>query len=681
LLISWFLPLILSSHGHALQSDERLLKVVSFHAPAESASRLLKDLSSAAEIQLSVSKELERDVLVVDVDGVKLGTLMSKIGFATDARWTNSGDGYELVQTLSDRKQAGERSAAERTVEIEQAQETLKKNLPPSDGSQLPRTAAKVRELAGLLRSGDHQKAMNLSMSVLTDLPLSRAAAEILATAPPGDLARLEAGRRFVYCSNPNELQLPVPNAISKIVDTGIDQFNQLLSMSPLQSGSFHSPTDNLPKMVVYVPFLAPFEKSVVIGKDWKYYLVLNRFMRCGRDRMIIGLTLQVVSPDGKILTSGFASLRAPDKPAPSGQSDSVALGRSAATMAAITDSYASGTVFSKPPLGEDDPGVEELRLAFFSPQGLEPLSLIPGEPLSNYAQSHQRALVASLPDASMFACTLPPSKEPSLSNLLFRLKDEGAADTIDADGWIVCRPQDPQYSREIHTDRDGLKRLIVVANAKGCIPQRDMEAFAEQDSPGLSLAPAKEFQRIVLFAAVRDGARGFEQEPTLLRFLAALDSTSREALQAGNKVTVGLDAEDVRLSLAYLLASGSAAPMPKRDVAAMSWEQSIFTVEPTEFLEARIPAIVVQRSIMSRVRLVAILRPNGFPKIQDMFLLSVSNPDAKLQAILETVGPLTVSFPGMSSIDIYQASYEVAGIPVRQVGQLPTEWIPVRHQ
>jgi len=539
-----------------------------FKCPAGPARAVFADLSKAAGESLVASTSVANDVIVLDLHGVTVADAMAKIAQTLHGDWRKEGSGWVLYRGSN---VIGADQRAETAVKVAQIRSQIAQIAADqkADGAFDAKKAQKLVDARNNMFNQADRGNGTFSikgdfMKAAQQTPASRAIVTLLSRMSDAQLASIASGKRVVFSTAPNRMQLAMPNGAQQIIRNFIQE-QTLLHNASKQADNANA---NDSRRIVINGFgddnLGDGDPSLGIG-----YAMLVASPGPGGPNA--NLSLVVSDTNGKTLASGnyfvgggIQNRPADSKPAaeekpielsdlakelvklmaPSGAA-AFAGGNFTTTRAVRVVAFSGSAIsFSTGDGGEKTPVLSDaLRERILNPEKYEPLSLAPSEALLNSAEQKGKNLVAYLPDISF----TPLSQALSRANVTptaFLADAQNRADlqVVEDGGWLMVSPKSPIADRERITNRYALGPALRSLDKKGYLTLDELAQFAfnQVKEPRNGDIDELYFRLInTQYAQSTFDQYGFNGNWPMLQFWATMSTAQRQTVLQGGRLPI----------------------------------------------------------------------------------------------------------------------------------------------
>lgn len=416
------------------------LQNVTFSAPAAPAQRLLPELGQRMNLSLGADKNAGAAVLLIDVRDISQERLLKTIADVADAEWERDGSRLRLVRTPAKVNQIWQEDAARR-------QDHIAKSL-ARDKVRVEKDGPITLELTHRLFDLQVQPKL-----VSESIPQSaRGALAAALTLGPGVLASVRAGQRVVYAPNPNRLQRPLTNALTRVA------IQAQRDLAAYQENLYNHKPSKYPDLIF--PELDPNLRDDVKTA----HVIVTR--PSGTDDLVV--RLRRFGPSTQAIGESTYTIRFP-KAKVTQTVPPIELPPLLREVVGRTEDSPEGKASPSP----------ELAAMLSDPERNEPMELMFGDFVRRFA--NRRNVVACLPDPAFEAARRAlRTSEVDLTGLFAQtdLKAE------EADGLVTIRPARPSLAHFDASPRAALRDLIASLRPAGYLRIEPIVAY-DQKRPG----------------------------------------------------------------------------------------------------------------------------------------------------------------------------------------------------
>lgn len=406
--------------GFLVSKGQGTDKIVSATVPAAPAPRAIAELSKQVGFPLSAMPSVKNDVIVIQVQKVRLQDLMDKIAATAHAGWEKDENGYRLVRTDAMRR-------AERESEWAKDAELFRKPL------------EEIRKAVAAYRGFDAQKELPTS-------PAARALDRLVAAFKPEDLAGIPFQKRVIYSSSPTKMELPLPGNAANVLDKFKEEWNSL--GNPIGNG----------------------------GLATKLLITASR----NYSGTAIDMLLHAVAPDGNIVGGAFKTIGIPadqawkDAPKVSSSEEPIKLSPISESFYTISQNVRLRESKPVPPIPA------ELRNQLLRPDLYDPLSFVPSEIILGAAKAKNLNVVGVLPDLMINNWGWIPGV--SLPSVALKEVTSARWGGVIEDGWLTISPPNASVGRALRLDRVALATALAAAKRESGVSLDIAAAFARKN-------------------------------------------------------------------------------------------------------------------------------------------------------------------------------------------------------
>ena len=446
---------------------------VTYSTVAKSVKQICEELEKQTKVPIEPSVPAQTEVLVIDVKDVTLKDLMTKIAKVTSAEWEKGDSRIRLVRdTETIRREANEEIdfyAKTITKSMQKALDRATK-LPPFDERAAEHYKTEYEALS------EQRNSESASMDVykrITSLEQSNPSGRLLdrlsVCLDPVRLASMRQDECFIFSTAPNRMQFPLTHQAA----AAIQQFRKEWAIW----AEFTQKTESSPQ------YWQREDQGLRSGKQPGKILVSCRWAQM---KSAISITLQVLSPEGGILTERVTSLPVDDSLEIEGQTkrdDPATKVIPGSTIAfsplALAWSDHVREIMNNQPVTKSTAADEVMQWAA-NPEKNDPLSLHASEAILALAKSKGRNLVANMPDQSILIGVMAAMGITKTNLEYFDLLQKISSMRFDDDGkWLVAYSKLPSRSRRERFDRHSLGQVMNALLGRGYLTLDEMAGFA----------------------------------------------------------------------------------------------------------------------------------------------------------------------------------------------------------
>ena len=531
---------------------------------------VIQQIASQTGQPMLASGELKNFPLYINVKGVPLNDLLTRIGKTVGGEWSKR-DGNLYLTLESDLRSRQEREGDPEIIKALEAtiNTPLKPELTKDEIEKIGKEADK-----------DQKKAMEMVGKIFANMyNPDEASMKLIQAIGAKDLSTIIEGRRVVLSSNPNQMQgLLNANSVNLIMA----EMRKLAAKAPKRDDKAEDPMAMFGQM-----FGGGLSKPELVNK---VSLIQAAFQI--QKRNTLNVTINAYTPDGAAIYTKQVSLPmvnpeatrphvnsgTPISLSPGTQEYVKALGENSAldpftsmivnfngnisSVMGLVMGGAEGMGQAAPPITK--PISAALRAKLLDPVTNEPFAMTLGEVLDAYASRGQNVVASPSDDILGSLVSAINAKNPTIEGILDEI-DRAITQEIDTDGtWTIIRASSPLELRSAFCNRVALKNLISGAGNRGYINLEDCLKFASQQT----LARGSETLAIpytqALFRTSDMGAAtaltglGFDA----LKFYGTFDQTQRQALEAGKPIAIASLFPGQREILGRMVFNGMVPPM-----------------------------------------------------------------------------------------------------------------------
>lgn len=534
---------------------------------------VIQQIASQTGQPMLATGELKNFPLYINVKGVPLNDLLTRIGKTVGGEWSKR-DGNLYLTLESDLRSRQDREGDPEIVKALEA--TINTPIKPA------MTEADI-EKAGKDADKDPKKAMEMVGKIFSNMfNPDEASMKLIQAIGAKDLSTIIEGRRVVLSSNPNQMQgLLNANSVNLIMA----EMRKLAAKAPKAKNGEVGDMDPMamfggmfggglkkPELVNKVSLI---QAAFQIQKRNSLNVTINAYTPDGQAIYTKQVSLSIVNPEATRpqITSGTPVTLSPaTREYVKALGDNNALDPFTSMIVNFNGNIGSvmglvlggmeGAAQSAPPITK--PVSPALRAKLLDPVTNEPFALTLGEVLDAYATRGHNVIASPSDDILGSLVSAINSKNPTVEGVLDSI-DRSITQEVDTDGtWTIIRASSPLELRSAFCNRVALKNLITGAGNRGYINLEDCLKFASQQT----LARGSETLAIpytqALFRTSDMGAAtaltglGFDA----LKFYGTFDQTQRAALEAGKPIALASLFPGQREILGRMVYNGMVPPM-----------------------------------------------------------------------------------------------------------------------
>ncbi|MDQ2985783.1 MAG: hypothetical protein M3R13_03550 [Armatimonadota bacterium] len=438
---------------------------VTYQTTGATVAKIVAEVSNLTDQKLTVNKQLAREIVVVSVKDISLNDFRKRLADCVTGKWTEKEGG--ILELGIDDNLSNERRKL--------SQEGYAKSIPDQIKSSLKNY------------SEEGVRAIRQDTPSTNELAL-----EIGKRVSESNYAKVAPGGRLVFSTNPNRMQLPLPD-VSDLITKHLD------------------------------PEVASLVTEIVFAVERPYAETFTRFCLYGLDgsgRPGRALTFTFISlvNSGKSMPPATAGV--PIKWSPVSQE--------IAKIYRNWDYRATKGLLSMP---------QSVRDALSKPTEIDPMAYGFGEGILACAAGKGEDVMACIPDDNVgdfFAMGISGTTTGEFWQRVI------ASDSLVAkreNGWITIRPTDPESARDFRGDRMALEHLINKAKDRVWPSLDDIaEFFASNiNRKGLPMAFIVPYQALVN----NYGTAGQQDDSNFrpLQLFACLSQSEKQKLRNGDRL------------------------------------------------------------------------------------------------------------------------------------------------
>jgi len=456
---------------------------VSFYPNAAPAGKVVAELAKTLGVKMFATKEMNKEIIFVDVNDVPTEDLLQRIARVSSAKWLKENNQYTLVEDDQKRKQERQEELQLRVQLIRNRLQVMvdPANAPKYDGA-IPFDAPREQFMAALLSQ--------LDINQLAEM---------------GD-----SYQRVVFSTKPTPMQRPI-SVDAEALKTFVDDQNHWLvvTANSLANGSDQGSENSEALLQQQIPGLPDrvVIRLSILNPYWRVPWAETDFIDAN-DRATFHRSTNLVYRRKPTLAK---ENRFPLEPEKKPFRFSLA--------AHLLSRFVAMSIHSIDP---------QVLQQLTRPDEFEPLSFTVGDPLASIASNFQRNIVADVPDACLFR-NASGGAAPFLNGLIagsmIRAKFENS--------WIEVAPARPDVARRDRLDRSELTEFIRQMQS----PAPHLAAYEYYanavEEPGFHSAENSYF---VIFG---DQPEIGPVEFGVLRFMTSLDSIQNNAFANGGTLSL----------------------------------------------------------------------------------------------------------------------------------------------
>jgi hypothetical protein len=488
---------------------------VRFSEPAMPVSLLLEALSKQTRIVLVCAPEVRSEILLLHVQDVALHDVMDRIAEVAGARWRNMGNAWQLERPDKMARTQQEQDIQARSAIIAQK---LKHILSPL---QKPWNADVLKAAITHRREQEHTGQVNSAVDHLD--PVYRTFLRCLSDVLPVSIARIPAGGREVFATEPTPMQKPLGRgaqiALAKL-DEEQRRFGTTLRNAGMNAGfEDNDPNDSFYNDHTVWNRLSPYRATPV-----RSLLILERKWKTTYEAQLILLDKDRRTIVDFRVPSGTLDFDVPWKEIPRSRNSPV-VPLSARSRILCTLNY---------------DGSQKIRLSsealllLTMPEKFEPLSMAVSDGYLALAHTKKRNLIAALPDALFLN---PGSTKITRDDVLGWPNYETRMRIVDRNGWLVITPPYPYEARLGRVNREMLGRIVRRIAQHGSPRYRieDSAEFAANGGDTPMYHFGNEYIRAISEGEFNNNGIG---NWTLLALYGALTTDQQKSLRNGQTIS-----------------------------------------------------------------------------------------------------------------------------------------------
>lgn len=554
--------------------SQDLTKPITYKTVAIPIYRALEEISKQAGVRLLASGELEKEPVILVLNGPTTDETMKRIGSTVGAEWKKTGPNEFLLYRSSDleaklRKEALEVKAKRIQKGIDRLTTQLLSDEKPFSQRAPVLASSMVNGVKLLVQDKPDGGAYESSRQ---RLPAARALARLVQMIDPKEIAALREEQRVVYSTRPNKLQLPLPEAADQV--GVLLQTEQNLFAEGVRALRFDpsSVWEGRLKKAMAPLSQAPARILLICSGGSMPFVRLLAISDTGEALLTADGQLTPESTD-EIMAKRQTTL------AKTARDEEIPL---STESRAVAEAYDEGmkSIGNPPPL---KPLARKLLL---DPVNHDPLSFLPSDAFFELARVRNSNLIAYLPDEAYSINTLLGQDKTFKLDGFLNYLDLFNTDLVEETGWIEAKSRDAIEAWDTRTDRELFGKCLAEGERQGYISIPTAAELAESErcfeTPPLTQAC---WTFGIRYQPYRAGER------LILKLYAKLSPTQIESLRRGQPIGAGmLDKEQWERLADVVLTHANALEGPGTEVRA-DLATYIHSREITEVIPDGIPS------------------------------------------------------------------------------------------
>ncbi len=515
---------LMASGAFAQNADPK----VTYESVAVPLKTAVAAIAQKAGAKLEVAPSVGNEFVIVRLVDAPLSATLSRLADVTGCEWQapDPSGVRRLVRSPETIRREQKEEIALKTRQIAAALKGLAKKL---EDAQAPKKdgGPNVAEAFG--------SPWNSSIAT----PTGKAIAKLSAFLDPATLATIGDGRRIVYSTDANRMQLRLAQRHDRVLqELARDQAEYAKRFQAAMKGEAKEQMAQFEPMAKAMGIrLTP---DTIDRKPAKALMVASRggiMGMFGGDS--ITLDLRVYDADGRVMLSGSMPLGLDPlakfieqytKPQPVEKGTPI-------QFSPLTTEYSTFLNMANPAAMMEQKPSPELLETLLRPDLHDPLSLAPSDSVLAVAKAKNVNLVANLPDdvvSPITAMALMGKAAPTVEGYLAELQS-GEKTTVEIkDGWMVVKPSRPVEARRTRVDREALARFIARARETETPSLEDLADYAFHSLPPTSTPISMPYLVYSAPSALGGGMSGL-QDWDMLRFYGSLSPAQRRQLGSGD--------------------------------------------------------------------------------------------------------------------------------------------------
>lgn len=544
---------------------------------------ILEQVDTKTGANLRASAALAHEVVFVQVDGVSLADLKSRLAEVMSASWVVKTDGEYLERTPDQQREIWTRHLASRAAMIQESLGTVRKVVEkPFDGKALANGLAALRPADEF--GDDRAGAMvryKAERALFESGPMGRLLRKLLLACDPKDLAAIGPHERRIFTLNPTRMQ----RGFNK------NQFDQALAAFAKEqtdwaeaAAKVNFPTDNRGRMVSdprsQLDYEAEKLRSVRLEVKRGEMTALFNVNLLGHRDPFPGVTV-LTQADFEDAARRF--MNAQMNPTAPGETDpAVELSADSKTFQARLSQAFSGRT--------PDPMTPEFRELLLNVDKHEPLGLATSDALVTYANHKKVNLIAALPDNALGAAWfVSTDQKPRAEQIVRAIVNLCGVELRESGKWALLVPLDRWEHALDFTPRGPVAELVKAVDAKAALDPRDYARYAYRSGRGWRMGLGDIW--LGLYSPSFLGASDFT-DWNGLRLYGSFPLARQRELEDGKKFPItGLTPEQRKIVEAIVYAGPIAS---EQKISSNLSQQLHEPIEPTDAFANGVPADAV---------------------------------------------------------------------------------------
>jgi len=550
------LGVIALSAVFGMASAQDMTKPITFKTRAARCSEVIKQIGTAAQLNLQVSPQMKGEIILISVEGQPIGELLARIATVTSGEWKHEGDVMRLVPN-SQLRQLEDRSLVKHRADDFQKAVNVRLK---AEKTESDRMEALLKKQAETAKSSDSKTAPTKGKSDNKTPPIDFDPSDdaptmgnpdeslithLLAGISPTVIGQMVPGDRLVFSTDPNRLQRSFGSEAPALINAFIQKHNDIVSKSPTPDMGDFAGADEAQIEAIRRNIQM---RTAKIGSVAKVNLVVKSTTRMGFGMGDVELcfydakgaviyftisNLGMGTPDGLPQDSPIQITAPSSQPAPPSKQTQIEYSEDSKAIITALKSTSNGNLNASIP--------KEVEDHIMQTDKYDPLSFAATDELLTVAKRRQLPLVADISDDwdQLLSINSSLESDTSVEDVERRIKQGRLMSEVPDTAWFLLRPSYPSESRSIRADREALAALLKSVKAKTVPSLDDLSAFAAS-SPDPTIGG---FCSGYLLLFVPGGLmQGFGNMTSwnMLRFYSQLSPEARTNLTQGGRISLG---------------------------------------------------------------------------------------------------------------------------------------------
>ncbi len=558
------MTLVLASLALAFQS-----KPVTFDRPAATLTKLLPELGRTMGVPLEAATVVGSDVLLIRVSGAPRQGLLDRIAEAAHGTWKPNRQGLILTRDAAQHRKRVEEYVRGEVVKLRQsiAAQTPSASFDANGARDLLAKVRRQPNQSGMANYREHQRRMGQS-------PVGNLFKRLLPLIDLASVVTQESGRRVVFSSQPNRMQLPLGPGATQAIQAF--QAEQRIWAEVLGKAGV-SREEDWELNSTAVPGTGPGVRAILS--------LSSQGLRSSFDARV-----KVLDADGRTVASYNGSLTSGDM---NEERFEKALGTPTADPPLKLSPDAQALLTFAEARRKGDPAVldPKLKSRLLWPEKEDPLAFAATDLVSQAGANKRIGVVANVSDllAMIGTSQMPPNMTPGkllrIYSFLFDLQED--------DDWLVVSSSVPVGEFATRLDREALGRAIRSADRVGRLDLDTVATFTLSNQGML----ANQFMQDYVRSVIGQSRSEYWDVPTLRLYASLRPEQRKVASIAPGLPLVRLNPSQLELAarLAYDTESGLSMEPTQEAAADAQIMRSVahgeLQNEPTELAPNGLPA------------------------------------------------------------------------------------------